>query len=205
MDDYPSLLPPNATPLERRVEQASAAITDVPIPIRDIWNPMTCPAILLPWLAWGFGVDKWESTWSEIQKRKAISDSLFVQKHKGTIGAVRTAIGALGYDVTVQEWFNQIPAGDPYTFDVVIDGSQMGIDAEALAMIRHLIDMYKNLRSHLRRIRPTVTTRGGPVLAGTLVMGSETTIQYDDTQLRDRTLDGLWKLDGTITLNGKKV
>ena len=54
----PSLLPHNASPQERAIEAATARLADVPVPLRDLWNPETCPAELLPWLAWAFGVDE---------------------------------------------------------------------------------------------------------------------------------------------------
>ncbi|WP_247319438.1 phage tail protein I, partial [Ralstonia pseudosolanacearum] len=41
-----TLLPPNATPLERRAAQAGGRIERVPVPLRDLWNPATCPAEL---------------------------------------------------------------------------------------------------------------------------------------------------------------
>ncbi|MCD9124037.1 phage tail protein I, partial [Cupriavidus sp. UGS-1] len=48
-----SLLPPNATPLERNLATVGAeAIAGVPVPLRDLWNPATCPPALLPFLAW---------------------------------------------------------------------------------------------------------------------------------------------------------
>ncbi|MGZ7142707.1 phage tail protein I, partial [Streptococcus pyogenes] len=46
------LLPGNATELERNATQALAQIERVPIPLRDLWNPDTCHAELLPYLAW---------------------------------------------------------------------------------------------------------------------------------------------------------
>lgn len=191
MPDFVSLLPPNATPLERRLEQVGAAIGNLPTPIRSMWNADACPADLLPWLAWGFGVDVWDSDWSEEQKRAAIKASLFVKKHKGTIGAVTRALAALGYDVTIQEWFNQIPVGAPYTFDVLLDSNQVGIDADALKIIRHLIETYKNLRSHLMRVKPSVTTRGGPVVGGYLKTGVEVVVEQG----------GLLYPDGTYALD----
>ncbi|SDE41762.1 phage tail protein, P2 protein I family [Paraburkholderia lycopersici] len=185
MSNAPSLLPPNATATERRLEQVGARISDIPTPVRDMWNPDACPVALLPWLAWGFGVDEWDSDWSEAQKRSAIKNALFVQKHKGTIGSVKRALAALGYDIVVQEWFNQIPAGDPGTFDVLLDSNQTGIDQAALTRILELIDRYKNLRSHLVRVRPSVTTRGGPILAGVCTVGHEITVPFDGPQYSD--------------------
>ncbi|NBI45452.1 phage tail protein I [Burkholderia sp. ISTR5] len=205
MSDVASLLPPNATLLEKRAAQAAAGIERVQIPIRDFWKPAACPAEFLPWLAWGFGVDQWDSAWTDAQKRDAIAKSLYVQRHKGTIGAVRAAVATLGFDVTIQEWFNQIPAADPYTFDVLVDSNQVGVDEDAFTRILYVIRLFKNLRSHLRRIKPSITTQGGPVVAGFTTIGHDITIPYSGTQLKDRTLDGSWRLDGTITLSGKQV
>ena len=56
----PSLLPPNATPLERAIALALARITAIPTPAGDTWNPATCPAPLLPHFAWGMSVDTWD-------------------------------------------------------------------------------------------------------------------------------------------------
>ncbi|RQR78686.1 phage tail protein I [Burkholderia sp. Bp9015] len=205
MPEAAQLLPPNATTLEKRVARANAGISDVSIPVRDVWDPATCPVSLLPWMAWGFGVDQWDSGWSEAQKREAIASALYVQRHKGTIGAVRRALAALGYDIVVQEWFNQIPAGEPYTFDVLIDSSQVGIDEAGLARIMRIIDTFKNLRSHLRSIRPSITTRGGPTVANALTTGNEITVMYEGMLPSDCVLDGSWELDGTISMSGLKV
>src|SRR5688500_13103717 len=106
------LLPINATPAERAMEGATSRLTDVPVPPRSMWDADTCPAALLPWLAWAFSVDEWDSSWSEAQKRASIRGSVEIHQHKGTIGAVRDAVAALGVPAQVQEWFNLSPAGD---------------------------------------------------------------------------------------------
>jgi len=43
-----NLLPPSATPLERYAAAALAALGQLRVPLRDLWNPMTCPIDLLP-------------------------------------------------------------------------------------------------------------------------------------------------------------
>ena len=63
------LLPGNSTQLERDAAVALAQIQRVPIPIRLLWNPDLCPLAVLPYLAWSFSVDRWDSTWSESTKR----------------------------------------------------------------------------------------------------------------------------------------
>ncbi|WP_186148303.1 phage tail protein I [Burkholderia gladioli] len=205
MLDALHLLPPNATPLEQRLAQACAVIERVPVPTRDAWNPATCPVALLPWMAWGFGVDQWDNEWTEDQKRTAIAQALYVQKHKGTIGAVRTAVATLGYDVEIQEWFNQIPASAPYTFDVIVHGDQVGVDQAAMERILYVVRLFKNLRSHIAQVRTTLTTRANLITAGVVKVGNTITIPYDGTALSERTLDGSWTLDGTVNLSGVKI
>ena len=93
-----SLLPPNASALERAVESAiNGNIEAVSVPVRDLWNPEKCPVALLPWLAWALSVDEWDSEWSEDQKRQSIADSVVIHASKGTLGSVRRVLAAAGY------------------------------------------------------------------------------------------------------------
>lgn len=104
MNDVATLLPNNATGGELAIEQATARVGSVPIGIRPLWNPDTCPADLLPWLAWSLSVDNWDPSWSEGVKRAVIRQSVGVHKRKGTKGAVIEALLAAGYgDSTVIE------------------------------------------------------------------------------------------------------
>ena len=76
------LLPNNSTALERQAAQALAEIQRVPIPLRDLCNPNACPVTVLPYLAWAFSVDRWDSNWSEATKRAAIRSSRYIHAHK---------------------------------------------------------------------------------------------------------------------------
>jgi hypothetical protein len=49
-------------------------------------------------------------------------------------------------------------------------------------------------------VRPSVTTRGGPVIGGALLIGNEITVTYSSQQ--QLFLDGTWTLDGTHRLDG---
>ena len=146
------LLPPNATPKERALAEAVARLSDVPVRVRDVWNVDTIPLALLPWLAWAYSVDEWDSGWLESQKRATVKSALQVQKIKGTIGAVKTALAALGLDIEVQEWFSQTPAGDPYTFRVHVRTEQTPADQDSLRKALTLIETTKSLRSHLETV-----------------------------------------------------
>lgn len=92
-----SLLPPNATSQERDIDLATSRISNVPVPIRELWNADTCPTDKLAWLAWAFGVDEWSEGWSEESKRKTIRESLGVQQHKGSIWSIRRVMANAGY------------------------------------------------------------------------------------------------------------
>lgn len=86
------LLPTGSSPLEVAAAKACAEIEKTPVSIRELWNPDTCPANLLPWLAWAFSVDRWDEKWPEATKRAVIRDAYFIHCHKGTIGATVPAL-----------------------------------------------------------------------------------------------------------------
>ena len=91
------LLPTGSSPLEIAAAKACAEIEKTPVSIRELWNPDTCPANLLPWLAWAFSVDRWDEKWPEATKRAVIRDAYFIHCHKGTVGAIRRVVEPLGY------------------------------------------------------------------------------------------------------------
>jgi len=115
-----SLLPPNATPLEKALESVTSRMSDIPVPIRDIWNPQKCPISLLPWLAWALSVDEWDSNWTEEQRRRTVAASVEVHRKKGTIGAVRKALEPFGLSNAIQEWWQMTPRGKPHTFKLLL-------------------------------------------------------------------------------------
>lgn len=92
-----SLLPPNATPQERALEGATERAASVPVPLRETWNPETCPAALLPWLAWAFSIDEWREDWSEGAKRASIRDAVMIHRRKGTVWAIKRVLANAGY------------------------------------------------------------------------------------------------------------
>lgn len=101
-----TLLPPNATAVEAALASATARLADVPAPIPALWDPATCPAALLPWLAWALSVDAWDAGWTDETKRRVIAASVATHRLKGTVGAVKRAVAVAGYgDATVVERF----------------------------------------------------------------------------------------------------
>ncbi|WP_083023431.1 phage tail protein I [Vreelandella lionensis] len=148
-----TLLPPNTTALERRTAQVNGGISDLDTPLRDLWRPDTCPAPLLPWLAWALSEDEWDAKWSENRQRRAIKAAIGVHRRKGTIGAVKRALAAIDYDVSLIEWHQDEPPGAPYTFRAEAIIEDRGLDAATQAEIIRLINAAKDARSHLTKLR----------------------------------------------------
>jgi len=171
-----NLLPSNSSALERAAAQAGVQATDLPVILRSLWNPETCPLNLLPWLAWAWSVDDWSNDWSERQKRDTVKQALAVQRIKGTIGAVRRALGALGLPVRVQEWFNQTPAGQPYTFRLLLDVDQGALTKADLAKVLEVVANTKNLRSKLETVLLTVTSQAELTVATVTTLGSDLSV-----------------------------
>lgn len=115
-----TLLPPNATDLERGLEAACAVPALPTSPIRDLWNPATCEERLLPWLAWSLSIDNWDASWPIATRRAVIANAIKVQRRKGTVGAVRSAIASFGAAMALREWWETSPPGDRGTFEVVL-------------------------------------------------------------------------------------
>ncbi|MEB3437904.1 phage tail protein I [Pseudomonas sp. A2] len=140
MSTNPSLLPGNASDLERRAAEALAEISRVPIPLPDLLNPDRCPESLLPYLAWAFSVDRWHADWPAETKRKAIKDAYFVHAHKGTIGAVRRVVETLGYELDISEWWQQQPLGTPGTFSIGIDQGDRPLPDSTQRELQRLVE-----------------------------------------------------------------
>jgi phage tail P2-like protein len=176
-----SLLPYNATAPERALEGAAARVSDVPVLVRESWDPDTCPAALLPWLAWAFSVDKWDANWTEEQKRAAIKASVFVHRHKGTPAALQAALDALGYQIEAVEWHQVEPKRAPYTFGVVVEVVDDGLsDVSDFETIIDVANSAKNVRSHMDFITVESTRSGTLWCGGVTFSGAVISIQAGD-------------------------
>jgi len=117
-----TLLPPNATAAEHRLEQATARLGELPAPLRELWDPDTCPAHLLPWLAWALQVDVWDNGWSDDAKRAVIRGAITVHRRKGTPWAIKRALANAGYgDAILSEGFSSAN----YNGSTLHDGSRL--------------------------------------------------------------------------------
>jgi phage tail P2-like protein len=146
-----SLLPPNATVLERRLARANSSISDIAVDIRSLIDPDNIPLPFLPWLAWHVGVDTWKDYWPEQVKRARVKAAIRIARIKGTAEAVRMVCASFGANVVMREWFQLTPPGRPGTFEIVMTaGARDGVPASAeyVADIRAEVDRAKRGTAH---------------------------------------------------------
>ena len=166
-----SLLPLNSTQLERAMEAAFFEKTIVPL--RDLYNPDTCPVHLLPHLAWAWSVDRWDYRWSEATKRAAIRASFFIHSRKGTIGALRRVVEPLGYLIEIIEWWQTAPEGVPGTFALKVGVLETGITEEMYQELTFLIDDAKPRSRHLTGLAISLESTGNFPLFASVTDGDE--------------------------------
>lgn len=142
-----SLLPPGSSALERRLAQACSGISDLNVPLRELWNPATCPVRFLPYLAWAFSVDRWDESWSESVKRQVVQDAFYIHQHKGTISAIRRVVEPFGFLIRVIEWWNNNEA--PGTFRLDIGVQDQGITEDTYQELERLISDAKPCSRHM--------------------------------------------------------
>jgi phage tail P2-like protein len=168
-----SILPPNATLLERVLEGATARIGDVEAPIAPLVDPWTCRMEHLPWLAWGFSVDSWDADWSEATKRAAVADSIALHRLKGTRLSVEAVLRRFDDLVQLVEWHEATPRGAPHTFEILLPmvtaagsapGGTRASAAFADAIIREVARV-KPLREHLTLVQ-SLTAAGAVGIQG---------------------------------------
>ncbi|ASL75474.1 phage tail protein I [Ralstonia pseudosolanacearum] len=170
------MLPPNATPLERRAAQAGARIERVPVPLRDLWNPATCPAELLPFLAWSFSVDRWNPSWPLATKRAVTAAAYFVHRKKGTIGALRRAVEPLGFLIRVIEWWQTNPPAPRGSFRLEVGVLQTGIDEAMYAELERLIDDAKPCSRPMLGLQISIEARGTQATSAAAYLGDVLTV-----------------------------
>nr|WP_175286757.1 phage tail protein I [Klebsiella variicola] len=193
---------PGSSLLEQRAAAACASISDLPVTLRDLWNPWKCPVKFLPYLAWAFSVDRWEETWSETAKRQAVSDAFWIHQRKGTVAAVRRVIETLGYSMTLQEWWEVAdPAG---TFRLEIDLNDIGITESMIKELERIIGDAKPVSRHLAQMTLTAGTRG-PVWLGAAIFDGEDISVYPPGYEPEDSIhyDGQQFYFGSVNFSGK--
>lgn len=88
-----TILPPNATPLERAFDGAAGRISRIDAgPVGTLWDPGRCPEPLLARLAWALGLDDWDDDWPEAAKRRALRLARRRHELRGTWAAVEAEL-----------------------------------------------------------------------------------------------------------------
>ncbi|HBQ7987782.1 phage tail protein I [Klebsiella pneumoniae] len=187
--------------LEQRAAEACAVISDLSVPLRDLWNPWRCPVKFLPYLAWAFSVDRWEETWSEKEKRQAVSDAFWIHQRKGTVAAVRRVIETLGYSMTLQEWWEVAdPAG---TFRLEVDLNDIGITESMIKELERIIGDAKPVSRHISQLTLSASADGTVHIGSAMIDGEEITV-YPPGYEPDESIfyDGQSRYDGNNYVSG---
>ncbi len=181
MSDH-SLLPPNATPLERALDSCTGALDRLPVPHRQLLDAEQAAEQLLPWLAWELSVDEWDPSWGPQQKRASIAASISIHQHKGSIGSVREGLNGIGIGARVQEWFAMQPVGEPGTFALLVEVDQMPAVKQNVLQVVTVLANTKNLRSHLTDITISARSVNAAGLFGVAMMGTDYLLPAGDIQ-----------------------
>nr|WP_314469826.1 phage tail protein I [uncultured Sphingomonas sp.] len=181
-----TLLPPNATRLERALEAGAARISSVTAPIDTLVDPETIDAATLPWLAYGLSVDFWDSAWSEAAKRRAVAESIAQHKIKGTRASVEHVLARIDGLATVIEAHEDPARLAPHTFEVdlplVTTAGAAGGERANAAIVDDIIAQVtavKPLREHLTVVQ-SLTLESGVGVQGAARLASYT---RDDVNL----------------------
>lgn len=118
-----SLLPPNHTQFEKDLETVSSRISNIPVAIRDVWNPDTCPLELLPWLAWALSIDSWKDYWPESVKRARLRSAVAISRRKGTRQSLNDVVASFDVEMELDEVSANLA---PFQFNVKIDVNNVG-------------------------------------------------------------------------------
>lgn len=118
MTDY-SVLPANASLLERGLDQALARLIDrIEPPFPELMDPRATPVDFLPYLAGDRGVREWDSAAPEEEKRLTALLAWPTKRLAGTRKALENAVEGLQLVPEVVAWYEQVPKGAPYSFKV---------------------------------------------------------------------------------------
>lgn len=148
-----SVLPPNASPLERAIEQGFQE-RPLPVPLRDIWYADTCPAALLPWLAYALSIDTWSADWPESVKRERVRTAIDIQRRKGSVKSVRDVVAVFGGQLAMTEWWQTTPKGTPHTFDIILTlGAGAGASGDYVETVIEEVRRTKPARSHFEFVQ----------------------------------------------------
>ena len=180
--DRPSLLPSNATWFERTMEQVLAAtltrLEAAADALATLWNPWTCPADYLPWLAFELGVPYWRTDWPENFKRALIAEAPAINARRGFVDGIERGLAAIGLTMEITQWHEMNPPGQPGTFRAVLRvNDNRPLDRDSLSDATAMVAATKRQSQHpdflavadldnTMMLAPVMTVMGMPQAAG---------------------------------------
>lgn len=183
--DRYSLLPENATPLERAFERAFADLVDeIDAPFPELLDPQHTPAAFLPYLAADRGVNEWNATASEAEKRATVSAAWPTKRLAGTRRALELAVRSLGLEPEVIAWHKAAPQGNPYHLHVIAVNSDV-LDGNAQERLQRRLEEAKAERDVLT-LEIVGTSRGWAYVGAVTYDGEATTVypySAEDTEV----------------------
>lgn len=191
------LLPPNASAFERAMAGSAADAVDLDVPVGDVWDPATCPAALLPWLAWGVSIDFWNPAWTEQEKRVAIAEAIEQQRRKGTRASLRAVLDRFDPLIEIVEWFEDRENLDPHTFRLELPlaaETEAEYDEALITALLRDIAAVKPLRAHMFAVHRLRAQAHVGLLGATNVAGAQRLDMAADV---DSATDPVW---GTFLL-----
>jgi|GEM_PF-1556290 len=174
MKERNSLLPTNASDLERKLEKALNI--DLKIDIAELWQPLNCHKNFLQALALQYGNPYFNSDWNETTKRKVLAGSFANFQIRGTRKALIDALAPFGKVLEIKEWFNE-QNGVPGTFSVRFALSYQGMDENSYNEIIRLIDEVRPVSRHLSALN-IILAIYGTINTACAVASSETITVY---------------------------
>jgi len=166
-----SLLPRNATKLEKNVEQLGEKISLIPVPFVDLHSIDRCPVPHLPWLAWEHRVEYWQPDWNEQDKRNAIRESESFNAGRGTRSSISSLLSTVVDNYQLKAWYEFNPPQKPFTFVVIINPQYL-LSIEQLLQVHTAIDATKSVRDNYS-ISAKVQTLCDFYLTGSITSGTK--------------------------------
>ena len=174
-----SLLPPNSEAPEYVLESALRMDVDLSA-VGTLWDPQTCPAAILPFLAWGLAIAQWDASWTEAEKRAAIADAIPFHRRKGTRGIVEEVLQRFHPLLEVVEWWQMNPKAAPHTFEVRAPGNLIPasfLNQETVDAIVRDVASVKPLREHFTFVQ-YLEAQAGAYLVSSAQVGSYSRHDY---------------------------
>jgi phage tail P2-like protein len=148
-------LAPDVIALDPRfgpLAEATARIEQLPLDGLLTYLIESVPAEWLPELGRQFHImslEGWQFAATDADRRRLIRESIKLHRKKGTPWAVKRALAISGIKAELAEWWQQAPAGAPFTFTVDIAAGQPAAREPAAfeAAQRH-VDEWKPVSRH---------------------------------------------------------